>query len=109
MPANMMKAAVGSRLKVTGSSRATVSAGPIPGSTPTAVPRVTPTIAHNRLKGVSATAKPLASAPRVSMPQGSLMPAAGAILAKQLTEHAGWQNQPEPPREGHIGDGAQDE
>ena len=63
-----MKAAVGSRLKVTGSSRATVSAGPIPGSTPTAVPRVTPTIAHNRLKGVSATAKPWPSAASVSIP-----------------------------------------
>ena len=77
MPANMMKAAVGSRLKVTGSSRATVSAGPIPGSTPTAVPSVTPTSAQNRLNGVSATAKPLASAARVSIPQSSLMPAAG--------------------------------
>ena len=64
----MMKAAVGSRLKVTGSSRATVSAGPIPGSTPTAVPSVTPTIAHSRLKGVSATAKPWASAASVSIP-----------------------------------------
>ena len=31
MPANMMKAAVGSTLKVIGSSSATVSAGPEPG------------------------------------------------------------------------------
>ena len=45
MPANMMKAAVGSSVYVTGSNNATVIAGPMPGSTPTAVPRVTPTSA----------------------------------------------------------------
>ena len=42
----MMNALIGSRLKVTGSSTATVSAGPIPGSTPIAVPSVVPTSAH---------------------------------------------------------------
>ena len=65
----MMKAAVGSRLKVTGSKSATVSAGPIPGSTPTAVPSETPTSAQNRLNGVIATAKPWPSAASVSMPK----------------------------------------
>ena len=43
MPPNMMKALVGSRLKVTGNRTATVNAGPIPGSTPIAVPSVVPT------------------------------------------------------------------
>ena len=59
MPANRMKAAVGSTLKVIGSSSAMVSAGPRPGSTPIAVPSVVPTRHHIRLIGVSATAKPL--------------------------------------------------
>ena len=72
----MMKAAVGSRLKVTGSSSATVSAGPMPGSTPTAVPSVTPTSAQSRLKGVSATAKPWARAASVSILHGPSVPAA---------------------------------
>src|SRR5947209_9343198 len=53
-----MKAAVGSTLKVIGSSSAIVSAGPSPGSTPMAVPSVVPTRHHIRLAGVSATAKP---------------------------------------------------
>jgi hypothetical protein len=44
-----------------------VSAGPIPGSTPTAVPTVTPRAAQSRLTGVSATAKPWPSATSVSM------------------------------------------
>src|SRR5687767_9278457 len=39
----------------------------MPGSTPTAVPTVTPTSAQNRLIGVSATVKPWASAAKVSM------------------------------------------
>jgi hypothetical protein len=43
MPANMISEPVGSSLKVTGRRSATVKAGPIPGSTPTAVPRNTPT------------------------------------------------------------------
>ena len=43
-----MNALTGSRLKVTGSKMATVMAGPMPGSTPTAVPSVTPTNDHAR-------------------------------------------------------------
>src|SRR3979411_360496 len=61
MPANRMKAAVGSTLKVIGSNSAMVSAGPSPGSTPNAVPSVVPTRHHTRFIGVSATAKPLSS------------------------------------------------
>src|SRR6476469_5410555 len=63
MPANMMNAAVGSSVYVIGSSRATVIAGPMPGSTPTAVPRVTPTSAYSRYRGCRAVAKPSSSAP----------------------------------------------
>src|SRR5262245_8775478 len=61
MPANRMKAAVGSTLKVIGSSSAMVRAGPRPGSTPIAVPRVVPIRHHIRLTGVRAVAKPLRS------------------------------------------------
>ncbi len=48
MPANMISAPVGSSFTVNGSSIATVSAGPTPGSTPIAVPSVTPTKPHSR-------------------------------------------------------------
>src|SRR5262245_769 len=62
----MMNALIGSRLKVTGSSTATVSAGPMPGSTPIAVPSVVPTSAHPRLCSANAPANPLRKASRVS-------------------------------------------
>src|SRR6478735_6700793 len=61
MPANRIKAPVGSRVNVIGSSSATVSAGPMPGSTPTRVPMVTPIRARNRLVGVSASPNPVIS------------------------------------------------
>src|SRR5262252_4180073 len=67
MPANRMKAEVGSTLKVIGRRSAMVSAGPSPGSTPIAVPSVVPTRHHNRFVGVSATAKPLRSCENASM------------------------------------------
>src|SRR5262249_17941942 len=67
MPANRMKAAVGSTLKVIGSRSAMVSAGPRPGSTPMAVPSVVPTRHHIRFMGVSATAKPLRSWEKASI------------------------------------------
>src|SRR6266511_1800965 len=67
MPANRMKAAVGSTLKVIGSSSAMVSAGPRPGSTPIAVPSVVPTRHQSRFVGVSAIAKPLRSCENASM------------------------------------------
>ena len=41
-----------------GSSMATAVAGPMPGSTPTAVPKAQPTKAHSRLTGVPAVANP---------------------------------------------------
>src|SRR3954462_1626183 len=67
MPANRMKAEVGSTLRVMGSSSAMVSAGPRPGSTPIAVPSVVPTRHHIRLIGVSATAKPFINCAKASI------------------------------------------
>src|SRR3954454_14669143 len=59
MPANRMNAPTGSlKLNVIGSSSATVRAGPIPGSTPTSVPSVTPAAASNRFSGVRTCPKP---------------------------------------------------
>src|SRR5512134_2616196 len=72
MPANMMSAPVGSSFTVSGSSIATVSAGPTPGSTPTSVPQVTPIRPHIRFIGCSATPNPEASAFSVSIVAFSL-------------------------------------
>src|SRR4029453_470013 len=67
MPANMMKALVASIPYVSGSSRATAMAGPMPGRTPTAVPKRTPTKANSRFMGVAAVAKPCKSMLKVSI------------------------------------------
>src|SRR5262245_24326395 len=67
MPANMMSEPAGSSLKVIGKSSATVNAGPMPGSTPTAVPSSTPISAYSRFIGCSATARPCISAASASM------------------------------------------
>src|SRR5678815_4120013 len=61
MPAKKIIDAVGSTLLVIGSSIATAVAGPMPGSTPTAVPIVQPSSAQSRLIGVAAVAKPCIS------------------------------------------------
>src|SRR5512138_1067865 len=58
MPAMRMIAEVGGRPNVTGMSSAMPVMGPMPGRTPTIVPRNTPTSASSRLKGVTATLKP---------------------------------------------------
>src|SRR5690606_6502250 len=77
----MMNALAGGTVKVIGSSSATVIAGPMPGSTPTRVPSVTPTSAYSRLTGVIAAANPSSSSPSdstqitpASGPAGSLTP-----------------------------------
>ncbi len=62
----MISAPVGSSFAVAGSSRAIVNAGPTPGSTPMAVPSVTPRNPHIRFVTVSATAKPAIKALKVS-------------------------------------------
>src|SRR5215813_7193965 len=79
MPANRMKAEVGSTLKVIGRRSAMVSAGPSPGSTPIAVPSVVPTRHHSRFIGVSATAKPLRSCENASMSAALPLDADGAL------------------------------
>ncbi len=52
--------------KVSGSSSATPEGGPMPGSAPIRMPRITPTTAMRRLNGVSATEKPSARLARKS-------------------------------------------
>ena len=57
MPAIMISAEVGSIPKVTGISSAMLADGPMPGSTPTIVPRSTPTKVYQRLIGWRQTRK----------------------------------------------------
>ena len=81
-----MKEPVGSSLAVTGSNSATVIDGPTPGRMPITVPSVTPIRAHNRLSGVSATAKPCMSAASVSMSAAHPEPAVGQRQLQELGE-----------------------
>src|ERR1700755_788534 len=60
-----------------GRSSATVMAGPIPGSTPTAVPRSTPITAYSRFIGVAASAKPWSSQLKLSISENSIQNACG--------------------------------
>ena len=55
-----------------GSSSATVIAGPMPGSTPTAVPTITPIRASSRFIGVAAVAKPSSRKPKFSIGRAPL-------------------------------------
>src|SRR5687768_15385686 len=104
MPANMMSAPVGSSLAVSGSSIATVSAGPTPGSTPTNVPRVTPTRPQSKFIGCSATPNPAIRALSASIALDSggaeerREPAGGQAHVEQLDEEkvdANGEDQPE--------------
>ena len=74
MPAKRMNAPTGSlKLNVIGNSSAIVSAGPMPGSTPTSVPSVTPAAASSRFSGVSTAPKPssrLAARTSTQIPHG---------------------------------------
>src|SRR5215213_3375597 len=54
----MISAETGSMLRTTGRSRAIAPVGPMPGRTPTTVPRKAPISAKRRLWGSSAMAKP---------------------------------------------------
>src|SRR3712207_418761 len=63
-----MKAPVALTVKVIGSSSAMVSAGPMPGSTPIAVPRKQPSSAQPRLVSDNAWLKPRARPEMASMP-----------------------------------------
>jgi len=55
----MIRADTGGSVKVTGSSMAMVATGPMPGSTPISVPRITPPRQYSRLLIDSATPKPM--------------------------------------------------
>src|SRR5688572_13478667 len=92
MPPNMMNALSGSSVKVTGSSNATVKAGPMPGRTPTAVPRVTPANAHKRCGTVSAVRKPSVRACSVSIRRSD-----------PARQHTGRQRDLQHAREHQIG------
>src|SRR5581483_7651006 len=98
MPASMMIAPAGFMWKVSGSSIATVAGGPSPGSTPTTVPRNTPTKHQSRLTGSSATPKPWARPERIS----TLEPqqARGQRHAERHREH---QVEPRGARDGDRG------
>src|SRR4029453_14961641 len=92
MPAKKIIDAVGSTLAVIGSSIATAVAGPIPGSTPTAVPIVQPSNAQSRLTGVPAVRNPWRSwfqrsimALARSQPPARGQP--GQVDRQQLREH----------------------
>ena len=87
----MMSAPVGSSLTVSGSSIATVSAGPTPGSTPTKVPSVTPMKPHIRFIGCSATPKPAIRALSASIqipapPRSGASQPAGRLTFSSLTK-----------------------
>src|SRR5688572_29398332 len=86
MPANRIRAPVGSTVAVAGSSSAMVSAGPTPGSTPMAVPSVTPSRPSSRFLMLSATAKPLMSAVNVSMSGFQHQPAGRQVQAQAARE-----------------------
>src|SRR5688572_29801289 len=91
MPAKKIIEAVGSTCVVIGSSIATVTAGPSPGSTPTPVPTAQPMKAHSRLIGVAAVAKPPSNWFQVSIMAASSDPArggdAGQVDREQFGEH----------------------
>src|SRR5919199_1501269 len=63
----MMMPEVGSMPKVSGRRSATPEGGPTPGSAPISMPTITPATAIIRLKGVSATPKPMARLARKSI------------------------------------------
>src|ERR1700722_13200295 len=67
MPDSMISDATGVILNVSGSSMAMVVNGPMPGSTPTSVPKVAPSRQYRKLSGVSATPKPVARWAKRSM------------------------------------------
>src|SRR3712207_9246301 len=81
-----MNAPVAETLKVIGSSSAMVSAGPMPGSTPIAVPRKQPSSAQPRLASVSALAKPRPRPASASMSEDALQDAGPDVHAQDAVE-----------------------
>src|SRR4051794_19586151 len=91
MPAKKIIEAVGSTFNVIGSSIATAVAGPIPGSTPMAVPIGKRRSAHIRLTGGPAVTNPCSSWFQMSMDRFRSEPAAAGearqVDREQLREH----------------------
>src|SRR3954451_582761 len=87
MPEKKIIEAVMSTLPVIGSSMATATAGPMPGSTPTAVPRAQPTRHQSRLTGVIAVAKPAIRALKISMSEPPCAGQARQIDCQEFGEH----------------------
>src|SRR5262245_19821066 len=67
MPASMISAPSGGAPYVIGRSTAIVAIGPMPGSTPIAVPSMTPMKQKPRLTGVTAAPNPVARWPKISI------------------------------------------
>src|SRR5260370_7186407 len=67
MPASMIMAEGGDRRKVKGSSSAIAGIGPMPGSTPIAVPMTTPIRQNSKLLGCRAVVSPISSLSKSSM------------------------------------------
>src|SRR3954471_24740739 len=86
MPAKKIMDAVMSTLAVMGSSMATATAGPMPGSTPTAVPSTQPTKAHSRLTGLIAVANPCRREAKMSMSDPARARQARKVDREELRE-----------------------
>src|SRR5215204_7289129 len=67
MPASMIIAEGGERPNVNGSSSATAGIGPMPGSTPIAVPMTTPIRQNSKLLGCKAVVSPISRLSKSSM------------------------------------------
>src|SRR5687768_146798 len=88
MPASMISDVAGDSARVSGRSIAIVAVGPIPGSTPTSVPRSTPMKQKATLTGENAVSKPrprfrkrsigvaLGAKPRAEKPERQAQPEA---------------------------------
>src|SRR3954462_8158917 len=86
MPEKKILEAVMSTLAVIGSSMATATAGPMPGSTPTAVPSTQPTKAKSRLIGLIAVAKPCRREAKISMSEPAAARQARQVDRQELGE-----------------------
>src|SRR5262245_13892270 len=93
MPASMIMAVAGSRLKVSGNSIATVATGQTPGSTPNNVARNTPKKQEIRFLRLIATPKPSPRLDRISMRRRSEFRPQVQRQAEQGDENADREHQ----------------
>src|SRR5688500_14759732 len=87
MPASMISDVTGSKPKVIGRSMAMVAVGPMPGSTPTAVPRATPRRQKSRFVGVKAVSKPSARLSKTPIDALPLQPGAEVRQPELQRDH----------------------